>query len=176
MANKKKRKKFHKKDESQFTEIRSIDSAFANQFMDTIENLARQSDGNCAIVTFNSFNRDWTQAIDVAVKEDGNIEWGYQPFYRSIVSAKLANSDSYPLAVVVRTFTGDRHEIVTENGKTITIPGKQVRMFSLARYGECYQLSPEECFACANVDAQTGEVLPMEATVEYVGPEFTEMN
>lgn len=133
--------------------------------------LAHQSHTRSAILTFHSDGRVWDQVIDIHVLEDGVTEWGYQKHYQSIVAAKLINPETYPLSVVVRTFTEREFPCVLKTGKEITLPGKQIRMFFLPSYGKIIQLSKEDCFACMNTDARTGNVLPLDPTLEYMGPE-----
>lgn len=150
--------------------VRYVDPKFANDFTAMIDDLAKSSHGKTAIVTIHSEGRDWDQVIDVVDKQDGKpCEWGYQEFYRSMVAAKLVNPETYPLCVVVRTFNDKRFQMIVKNDKKILIPGKQIRMFFLPRYGELQQLSAEDCFACMNTDSQTGEPLPLDPTIEYVG-------
>jgi hypothetical protein len=150
--------------------VRYVDPKFVNDFTAMIDELAKQSHGKTAIVSVHSEGRDWDQVIDVVDKEDGKpCEWGYQKFYRTMFAAKLVNSETYPLCVVVRTFTSKQFPMVVKNGKRMLIPGKQIRMFFLPKYGEIQQLSAEDCFACMNTDSQTGQPLPLDPTLEYVG-------
>lgn len=150
--------------------VRHVEPKFVNDFTAMIDELAKQSHNHTAIVTVHSQGRGWDQVIDVVDKQDEKpYEWGYQEFYRSIVAAKLVNSETYSLCVVVRTFTSKHLPMVVKNGKKMLIPGKQIRMFFLPKYGECHQLSAEDCFACMNTDAKTGQPLPLDPTVEYVG-------
>ena len=167
MSKKNRQRKIRESASSMFC---TVDAKFANDFIKRIEDLAKQSNNHTAIVTFSSSGRNWNQVFDVIDKQNGELcEWGYQEGYRIILSAKLANSDTYPLSVVVRTFTRKHFPVILENKHKILIPGKQIRMFYLPKYGELRQLSAEECFACMNTDSRTGMSLSLDPTLEYFG-------
>lgn len=150
--------------------VRFVDPKFVNDFTAMIDDFAKQSHGHTAIMTVHSEGRDWDQVIDVVDKQDDQpCEWGYQKFYKGMFAAKLINSETYPLCVVVRTFTSKQFPMIVKSGKKMLIPGKEIRMFFLPKYGEIQQLSAEDCFACMNTDSKTGQPLPLDPTVQYVG-------
>ncbi len=114
-----------------------------------------------SIITF--YSRIWSQAFDLKFSK-GKWIFGYSPYQRALLKAKLQNSKSYPTSCVVRTFTGEKHKRKAPNGKIVLIPTKELRTAP----GQVIRLTPEECFACHNTDARAGEPLPIEQEVKFL--------
>lgn len=137
----------------------------ASEFLSHLEEITRAYEVKTSIITF--YSRIWSQVFDLKLSR-GQWIFGNSPHWRALLEAKLRNSQYYPIFCIVRTFTDEKHKRGAPNSKTILIPTKELRMFFLPASGQVIKLTPEECFACHNTDAQTGGPLPIEQDVKFL--------
>lgn len=140
-------------------------SLTAGEFLAHLEEITGAYKVKTSIITF--YSRIWSQAFDLKFSK-GQWVFGYSPYWRALLEAKLQTSEYYPISCVVRTFTDEKHKRKAPNGKTVLIPTKELRMFFLPAPGQVIKLTPEECFACHHTDSQTGEPLPLEQDVKFL--------
>ena len=122
-----------------------------------------------AILTFVSFTSDWQQAVDLRRINSNQVKWGYDLASISLFEAKILNPERLPVAITHRVFKSETM-LVKVGGKKKLLPKKTIRMF-IWDGKVLQQLSKEDCFSCMNTDAETGEPLPLDPTLEYKGYE-----